>query len=76
MENELVSIADAADALGIRLSALLSRMAADGLLLVVPGTEDPRCGNKGRDGVLYHRDDCDCGFTATPHPDIVEMDPS
>lgn len=56
----------------------VSQMVHSGVLLVIPGTEDPRCADLVAwhkwwglfDGVEYHVDDCGCGFVASPHPDI------
>ncbi|WP_373234438.1 hypothetical protein [Mycobacterium marinum] len=53
-------------------------LADSGLLLVIPGTEDERCGNVTKVPDLgvplpVHVDDCECRFIASPHPDLVEL---
>ncbi|MDC8980548.1 hypothetical protein [Mycobacterium marinum] len=76
--HEMVRIADAASELGISESLLISMLADSGLLLVIPGTEDERCGNVTKVPDLgvplpVHVDDCECRFIASPHPDLVEL---
>ncbi|ORV81247.1 hypothetical protein AWC11_02360 [Mycobacterium interjectum] len=74
----MVGIADAANELGISESLMISMLADSGLLLVIPGTEDERCGKVTKVPDLevplpVHVDDCECRFIASPHPDIVPM---
>lgn len=74
-----MTIAQTAKELGMTTSQLISIMVNDGLLLVIPGTEDERCGMVTKVPALrvplpLHVDDCACRFIASPHPDIVPMD--
>lgn len=59
---------EAAEYLGVEINHLVSRMHREGLILVVPGTEDPDCCNVS--GFEHHELDCGCGFVASPHPDV------
>ena len=70
--TEVVSIHDAAA--GVTMETFISWMVDSGMLVVIPGTEDPRCEWMVVDGVAYHVEDCECRFIAGPHPDIREMD--
>lgn len=67
-----LSITDAAAQRDVTVATFVSWLVASGMLLVIPGTEDPRCGWMVVDGVAYHVEDCECQFVASPHPDLVE----
>lgn len=67
-----ISIADAAAECGVTVATFISWLVASGMLLVIPGTEDPRCEWMVVDGVAYHVEDCGCQFIASPHPDLAE----
>lgn len=71
---EVLSVADAAIECGVTKGTFISWLVDCGVLLVIPGTEDPRCEWMVVDGVAYHVEDCECRFVASPHPDIVPMD--
>lgn len=73
-----LSLSVIAAELGMPLEDLISFMAHDGLLMVLPGTEDPRCCYilpvlDGDVDVRQHVADCGCEFVPGPHPDLVEV---
>lgn len=70
--DDVISIEVAAVEAGVDLATFLSWMCAAGTILVIPGSEDGRCGRKVVRGVAYHVPSCDCRFIPSPHPDITE----
>ncbi|VBA56027.1 hypothetical protein [Mycobacterium pseudokansasii] len=93
MDDEFIPIAAAAaDECGVPPETYISMLVNDGMLLVIPGTEDPRCTpdrwvlggigwlsdtllprDMGGVDMVRHVADCECGFIASPHPDIVPI---
>lgn len=70
---EVVSTRDAAAECAVSVAEFISLMVDAGTLLVIPGTEDPRCDWRVFDGIRWHVEDCECGFIPVPHPDLVEL---
>jgi hypothetical protein len=64
--SDRVSVGSAAAELGMELHQYISVLCAEGLLLVLPGEEDPRCVSGD------HVPACDCGFIPSPHPSITQ----
>lgn len=71
-DHDVVSIPDAAAECGVTVAEYISQLVDAGMLLVIPGTEDERCGLMF-DGIRWHVDYCACRFVPAPHPDITEM---
>jgi hypothetical protein len=71
---EVVPIADAASECGVTVATYISWLNDSGMLLVIPGTEDPMCEWRVFDGIKHHVEDCGCRFVPVPHPDLVELD--
>jgi|GEM_PF-2784667 hypothetical protein len=70
---EILSVPDAAAECGASVAEFISWLHDSGVLLVIPGTEDPRCQPEFPGDLLRDISDCGCGFIASPHPDMVEL---
>jgi hypothetical protein len=68
MGEEFVPIGNAAIECGFPLEQFITQLCEQGLLLVIPGTEDDLC-----DPFWGHMVDCDCRFIPSPHPAIREI---
>jgi hypothetical protein len=67
-----VDTTHAAAECGVPLETFISWMNDSGLLLVIPGTEDPMCQKWGTPPMVWHVPECGCRFVAGPHSDIQE----
>lgn len=70
--DDQVSIAEAAQEAGVPLCEFISWMHRAGELLLIPGTDDPRC-HVWMPGFESHAPECFCQFVVA-HPDVVEME--
>ena len=66
--EEVISIEDTARECGVPLEQFITQLCEQGLLLVIPGTEDERC-----DPFWGHISGCDCRFVPSPHPSVREV---
>lgn len=68
--TDTLNIHDTAVMLGMEPCELISDMVRDGLLLVEPETEDPRC---GWPEPYDHVAECGHRFIPVPHPDLLPI---
>lgn len=68
MDNELVSIADAAAEAGVQFHDLISWMHRSGAVLLIPDSDDLRC-HVWMPGFEDHVPGCGCRFISA-HPDV------
>lgn len=68
MSNDRVDLGAACAEAGVPLHQMISWMHRDGAILLIPGTDDPRC-HLWLPGFEDHAPDCECRFIPV-HPDI------
>lgn len=70
MNDEIISISDAAAEAGVPVGVFIAWLVQSGLLIEHPGTTDDRCAES------EHVADCECcdgGWIPAPHPDICQL---
>jgi hypothetical protein len=70
-QDERVSLGEACGEAGVPLHVMVSWMHRSGALLLIPGSDDPRC-HVWMPGFESHAPDCGCRFIPA-HPDIQEV---